>query len=216
MILYNAINQDVETDNHYLPSIHVNGPSTSLLAFVTGHANVKATWSTGVASPTTPDVMATFSSRGPLGDFVKPDVTAPGIQVLAGTTAQPDADDRRQRPARQPVHGDRRHLDVVPARGRRRRARQGGASRLDAGRDQVGADDLVGAEVVKEDGSTPAEPFDVGAGSIRADGPSTRRSSSTRPTRTTSPRRPIPAPRHLNLASVVRADDARRGDDPRR
>ena len=26
MILYNAIKQDVETDNHYLPAIHVDGP----------------------------------------------------------------------------------------------------------------------------------------------------------------------------------------------
>ena len=36
------------------------------------------------------DMMAAFSSRGPLGDFIKPDVTAPGVQVLAGMTPQPD------------------------------------------------------------------------------------------------------------------------------
>ena len=29
-------------------------------------------------------MMASFSSRGPLGDWIKPDVTAPGVQVLAG------------------------------------------------------------------------------------------------------------------------------------
>ena len=29
MILYNPIKQDVETDNHYLPAIHVDGPSTA-------------------------------------------------------------------------------------------------------------------------------------------------------------------------------------------
>ena len=34
--------------------------------------------------------MASFSSRGPVGDWIKPDVTAPGVQVLAGTTPQPD------------------------------------------------------------------------------------------------------------------------------
>ena len=35
-------------------------------------------------------MMAAFSSRGPLGDWIKPDVTAPGVQVLAGMTPQPD------------------------------------------------------------------------------------------------------------------------------
>ena len=34
--------------------------------------------------------MASFSSRGPTGDWIKPDVTAPGVQVLAGMTPQPD------------------------------------------------------------------------------------------------------------------------------
>ena len=34
--------------------------------------------------------MASFSSRGPPGDWIKPDVTAPGVQVLAGMTPQPD------------------------------------------------------------------------------------------------------------------------------
>src|SRR5262249_39055277 len=90
MILYNAVKQDVETDNHYLPTIHVDGPSTDLLNFVNSHTNVMATWAQGTPSATTPDIMASFSSRGPDGDWIKPDVTAPGIQVLAGTTPQPD------------------------------------------------------------------------------------------------------------------------------
>ena len=90
MILYNAIKQDQESDNHYLPAIHVDGPSTALLAFVNGHTNVKATWAQGTAQPGVADMMASFSSRGPLGDWIKPDITAPGVQVLAGHTPQPD------------------------------------------------------------------------------------------------------------------------------
>ena len=54
MILYNAIKQDQESDNHYLPAIHVDGPSTALLAFVNGHTNVKATWAQGTAQPAWP------------------------------------------------------------------------------------------------------------------------------------------------------------------
>ncbi|GAB3383226.1 hypothetical protein GCM10027432_12760 [Lysobacter fragariae] len=56
-------------------------------------ANPTATASIGlpVALPNTPDVLGSFSSRGPAGrfDLVKPDITAPGVNVLAviaGTT----------------------------------------------------------------------------------------------------------------------------------
>ena len=34
--------------------------------------------------------MASFSSRGPGGLFLKPDITAPGVQILAGNTPTPD------------------------------------------------------------------------------------------------------------------------------
>ena len=34
--------------------------------------------------------MASFSSRGPGGQFLKPDITAPGVQILAGNTPTPD------------------------------------------------------------------------------------------------------------------------------
>ena len=37
--------------------------------------------------------MAAFSSRGPGGLGIKPDITAPGVQILAGNTPTPDAVD---------------------------------------------------------------------------------------------------------------------------
>ena len=52
-----------------------------------------ATFTAGAAGPGQGDVMAAFSSRGPGGDFLKPDVTAPGVQILAGNTPTPDAID---------------------------------------------------------------------------------------------------------------------------
>jgi hypothetical protein len=126
MILYNAVKQDVETDNHWLPTIHLDGPSTALLAFINGNPGVVARWSQGIATPTLPDMMAAFSSRGPLGDFVKPDVTAPGVQVLAGMTPQPTG--TVNGPPGNLYQGDRRYVDVEPARGGRFGARQSGAS----------------------------------------------------------------------------------------
>ncbi|CAN5581173.1 S8 family serine peptidase [soil metagenome] len=88
MILYNPTPSDVETDNHFLPAIHLEGPNTDLLTFLGAHAGITATWATGQAAPAKGDVMAGFSSRGPIGEFLKPDITAPGVQILAGLTPQ--------------------------------------------------------------------------------------------------------------------------------
>jgi subtilisin family serine protease len=88
MILYNPTASDVETDNHFLPTIHLEGPNTDLLTFLGAHPGITATWAAGVAAPAQGDVMAGFSSRGPIGEFLKPDITAPGVQILAGLTPE--------------------------------------------------------------------------------------------------------------------------------
>ena len=169
MILYNAIKQDTETDNHYLPAIHVDGPSTALLAFVNGHTNVMASFGQGVPSATQPDVMASFSSRGPTGDWIKPDVTAPGIQVLAGTTPQPDQTTADNGPAG--------NLFMAIAGTSMSSPHAAGVSALVKAAHPDWTPEMIKSAlmtssvqtVVKEDGVTPATPFDMGAGSIRAD-----------------------------------------------
>jgi hypothetical protein len=169
MILYNAIKQDTETDNHYLPTIHVDGPSTALLAFVNGHTNVQAAWAQGSPTPAQPDVMATFSSRGPTGDWIKPDVTAPGIQVLAGMTPQPDqttADNGPPGNLFQAIAGTSMSSPHAA----------GVSALVKAAHPSWTPEEIKSAlmtsslqSVVKEDGVTPASVFDDGAGSIRAD-----------------------------------------------
>ena len=169
MILYNAIKQDTETDNHYLPAIHVDGPSTALLAFVNGHTNVMATWAQGTASPWLPDMMASFSSRGPTGDWIKPDVTAPGIQVLAGMTPQPDQTTAD--------NGPPGNLYLAIAGTSMSSPHAAGVSLLVKAAHPSWTPEKIKSAlmtssvqtVVKEDGVTPAAPFDMGAGSIRAD-----------------------------------------------
>jgi hypothetical protein len=175
MILYNPIAQDVETDNHWLPTIHVNGPPDALLAFVGSHTNVKAAWATGVASPTTPDVMATFSSRGPVGDFIKPDVTAPGIQVLAGMTPQPDPT-ITSTGAPSPNGPPGNNFQAIAGTSMSSPHAAGVSALVKAAHPDWDPAEIKSAlmtssvqDVVKEDGTTPADPFDDGAGSIRAD-----------------------------------------------
>lgn len=93
MILVNPSLQGLATDNHFVPSVHleVDG-GNALTAFLAAHPNVSATMTDGSAAPAQGDVMAPFSSRGGTGltlGIAKPDVTAPGVQILAGATPQP-------------------------------------------------------------------------------------------------------------------------------
>ena len=166
MILYNTVKQDVETDNHWLPAIHVDGPNTDLLTFVNTHTNVMAMFAQGTATPTQADVMAAFSSRGPLGDWIKPDVTAPGIQVLAGMTPQPTGT----------VNGPPGNLYQAIAGTSMSSPHAAGVSALVKAVHPTWTPAMIKSalmtsaeeDVVKEDGVTPATPFDDGAGSIRA------------------------------------------------
>ena len=171
MILYNqsAGVTDLESDNHYLPAIQTQFNSNSIATFVSGHTNVMATWSQGIASPAQADVMASFSSRGPTSDWIKPDVTAPGVQVLAGTTPQPDQTTAD--------NGPPGNLYMAIAGTSMSSPHSAGVSALvKASHPTWTPAEIKSAlmtsslqTVVKEDGSTPADPFDMGGGSIRAD-----------------------------------------------
>jgi subtilisin family serine protease len=167
MILYNPVKQDVETDNHWLPAIHLDGPNADLLAFISGHTNVRATFAQGTPEPGQADMMAAFSSRGPLGDWIKPDVTAPGVQVLAGMTPQPTGT----------VNGPAGNLYQAIAGTSMSSPHAAGVSALvKAAHPSWTPEEIKSAlmtssiqEVVKEDGTTPADAFDMGAGRIQAD-----------------------------------------------
>jgi subtilisin family serine protease len=169
MILYNTVQTDVETDNHFLPAVHVNDPSSTIVAFVTGHTGVMATWTNGVPSAAQGDVMASFSSRGPLGDFIKPDVTAPGVQILAGESPKhlfaPDDGLGPNDELYQAIAGTSMSSPHAA----------GVAALIKAAHPSWTPGQIKSAmmtssvqSVVKEDGVTPSDPFDRGAGSIRA------------------------------------------------
>ncbi|MGS0687067.1 S8 family serine peptidase [Nakamurella sp. GG22] len=95
MVLYNASNSDnLFTDNFFLPTVHLDF-STGLTVkfYIHHHRNPMATLQTGKVTtlPYAPSMTA-FSSRGPnpsAPDIIKPDITAPGIQILAGNTPFP-------------------------------------------------------------------------------------------------------------------------------
>ena len=94
MILYE--NDDVGnlfTDTHFVPSVHVdNTPGLAIKAYIAGGGATAEIRDTQTIStwPSAPS-MTVFSSRGPnvFADVIKPDITAPGMQILAGASPFP-------------------------------------------------------------------------------------------------------------------------------
>jgi hypothetical protein len=88
MILANTSVNSINADLHFVPTIHVDDTAgDAIKAFLAAHPGAPATISAGtiVKDANAPQI-ASFSSRGPsLASFdqIKPDVSAPGVDVLA-------------------------------------------------------------------------------------------------------------------------------------
>ena len=168
MILYNPTHQDLFTDNFWIPTVMLEGPepANTLLTFLDSHDGVRSTWITGMAAANHADQMTTFSSRGPVGGFIKPDVTAPGLQVLAGNTPQP-VDVAAGPPGQlfQAIAGTSMSSPHAAGVAALVKAVHPGWT---AGQVKSALMTSSLQTATKEDGVTPADPFDDGAGSIRA------------------------------------------------
>lgn len=96
MVLYNTSDaQDLNTDTHWLPTVHINNTDgLAVKAYITSAgAGATAQIYGGVFTEIAAPVMASFSSRGPnavAADIIKPDITAPGVNILAGASPFPD------------------------------------------------------------------------------------------------------------------------------
>ncbi len=89
MLLVNRVPGSVDTDEHTVPTIHLDAPYWDATFAYAGSAGASVVFSNGNSTaytPPTPQV-AGFSSRGPVqadgSDILKPDVTAPGVAILA-------------------------------------------------------------------------------------------------------------------------------------
>jgi hypothetical protein len=95
MIMYeNSDDNSLFSDTHWVPSVHIdNTPGLAIKAYIASASNPTAEiigeqYSEWPSAPS----MTFFSSRGPnpiAGDIIKPDITAPGLQILAGNTPTP-------------------------------------------------------------------------------------------------------------------------------
>jgi Subtilase family/Fibronectin type-III domain/PA domain len=163
MILYNPTLADIETDNHFLPTVHL-ADGTDFKAFMLANTGETGSFTAGTKRNGQGDVMAAFSSRGPAGDVIKPDVTAPGVQILAGHSPTPD----------EVAGGPAGQFFQAIAGTSMSSPHVAGAALLlkDAhptwtpGQIKSALMTTAITDVVKEDLVTPADPFDFGSGRI--------------------------------------------------
>ncbi|GAA1791773.1 S8 family serine peptidase [Luedemannella flava] len=163
MVLYNPTLADVETDNHWLPTVHL-ADGTQLKAFLAAHRNVTAQFADGRRRPGRADVLAAFSSRGPAGNYIKPDLTAPGVQIFAGHS--PVADEVEEGPTGQ-------YFQAIAGTSMSSPHIAGAAALLRSlhpgwtpGQVKSAMVTTAKTGIVREDLRTPATAFEVGSGRI--------------------------------------------------
>ncbi|WP_460850063.1 S8 family serine peptidase, partial [Phytohabitans suffuscus] len=108
--------------------------------------------------------MAAFSSRGPGGFGIKPDITAPGVQILAGNSPTPDAVETGP-PGEyfQAIAGTSMSAPHIAGAAILLKALHPGWS---PGQIKSAMMTTAYQGVVKEDLTTPADPFDYGSGRV--------------------------------------------------
>lgn len=91
MILVNTSPDSLNTDLHYVPTVHLQNTDRAAIKAYAATPGATATINAAVVDYNTPaPFTASFSSRGPIiaggGDLLKPDLIAPGQDILASVS----------------------------------------------------------------------------------------------------------------------------------
>ena len=172
-ILYNTSDVDnLASDSHWTPAVHIDQtPGLAIKAYIAADASPTAEivaeeyniW------PDAPS-MAIFSSRGPnpvAPDIIKPDITAPGVQILAGYSPLPDPQSTPPGELFAAIQGTSMsspHVAGIYALIKQARPHWSAAMARSAMMTTARQD------VVDNDRMTSADPFDYGAGHVNPGG----------------------------------------------
>ena len=178
MIVYSTNDvQLLPTLTHYVPSVHVNNTDGLFIKdYIANTDNPRARINAGEFTRQDAPFMALFSSRGPNGlslDIIKPDITGPGVSVLAGVS---------------PLHLNPWPLGELFMFNYGTSMSTPHVAGLFALLKQAHPDWTAAMAksalmttayqaVNKEDNATPADPFDMGAGHVNPGGKATKGSA---------------------------------------
>jgi subtilisin family serine protease len=175
MVLYTVSEFDsLMSDTHHVPAVHVRtSAGEAIRAYITAAgAGATASISDSAKEFGGGNTMAAFSSRGPLlpserstGDLLKPDITAPGVQILAGNS--PVETNGAPGQLFQAIGGTSMSSPHIAGIGALLRDRHPTWTPAEM---QSAIMTSARQNVFKEDGVTPADPFDFGAGHVVPNG----------------------------------------------
>lgn len=170
MVLVNDPNSaaSLNADNHVLPATHISyADGVILKTWLASGSGHTATLTGGSISlyPEHGDNMAAFSSRGPSGfNLIKPDVTAPGLNILAAYATLAGGPPPPE-------------FNIISGTSMSSPHAAGSAALMRAlhptwSPTQIKSALMLSAatNVRKEDNTTPADPYDMGAGRINLAG----------------------------------------------
>jgi subtilisin family serine protease len=170
MILYNTSDaQETITDTHWVPTVHVTNTQGLRVKAAIAPATT-ATISAGTRGTSQPEkVTAAFSSRGPqtaVPDVAKPDITAPGVNILAGASSAPSSiTDLRPGQLFQSISGTSMSSPHIAGAGALLRQAHPRASTSPSAIKSM-LMTTANPATAKEDALTPADVFDTGSGEI--------------------------------------------------
>ncbi|MFT5313686.1 MAG: hypothetical protein ACI8Z9_002179, partial [Paraglaciecola sp.] len=160
-----ANGESVSGDAHFLPAVHLgftNGATLKSWVAANTNPNVTISGFELDIEDANGDIMAGFSSRGPNSalDILKPDVTAPGVDILAAVATS--------NPADPPEYAFLSGTSMSSPH-------NAGAGAIVSGAQPGWTPYAVksaimltsnNSKVLKEDGVSPADPFDMGSGRV--------------------------------------------------